>query len=629
MPRPKRLITLADCVRSALFVLALSFLAVPTTQAQNPHDGADVERNLPDVPAGEAAIFGQLRHPGGNDKATGATVVLYSLAADGSPGVRTSAAAEDGTFRFSDLSNAPGITYLVGASYRAVPYGKRVAFEPGQSEITLVIDVDDPVSDTSRISVGESSLRLEWVGARVGVEEIHQLQNSGDEVIFVSPDERSHQSPAFRTQLPPGATEINTSLSGIEEGFEVNDGELRFYGPVYAGGHELRFRYLLPIDRSVGDEMSLRWALEAGSRRATLLYPATGPTLSVAGLTRGSDVNLDGRILHSIDAGPVSAHASLDVAIALPVMSNDRTAISIPRADYWLDADDTVLQVNVDASIVVAEGAHLTGSNDDPLLTFDLPPGSEFLGYSKDSQSVGLVLIGDGDLGVIGPLSPGTANVAFRFRVAVEDRNPSFELRAPGAIDVLNVLIADTGVAISTDRLHRRRPFRQGPRVYLHREAFAVEAGEVIPIGLDLIDRGTLGRNTHLFAASVLAALGAWFIVAPLVRRRQTSVLQFEQARIRSERDLVYQAIRDLDHDYETAKIEEAEYTTMRADLRARGLELLKQARDSEVDSAPPVAETEAAFCAECGTALDGNWAFCAKCGARCDAAGDSAKADP
>jgi hypothetical protein len=423
--------------------------------------------------------------------------------------------------------------------------------------------------------------------------------------------------------LPKGATQIDTSLIGIAEGYVVEDEELKFYGPVYAGGLELRFRYMVPIQREENtagkDEMSLTWQLDSGSTRATLLYPATGPLLSVAGLSRGKNIVLEERPYHSIDAGQAAPGTAIQALVALPAMSGDRSAISIPRTDYWLDADDTFLQVNVEMSLVIAPGAQLAGTREDPLLTFELPDGAEFLGYAQQAQSIGLFPTADGDLGMTGPLSPGNVNVIFRYRMAVANEKPEIDLHFPVAVDVLNVFIADTGVAIETDRLHRRRPFRQGPRIYLHREAFSVEPGEVISIGLGLLDSGSLGRTTNLFATSLFAALGAWFIVAPLVRVRRTSVDEFEQSRIRSERELVYHAIRDLEHDYETAKIEEAEYTTMRAELRDRGIALLKAARDVAepvVETDEPAAAPVAAFCTGCGTQLDAAWQFCAKCGA-------------
>ena len=609
---------------ASLLTLALLIFQATISWAQNPHESFGNGVGAPDVPPGAGAIFGQLLHPDGATRTQGSTIVLYSLAADGSPGIRSTVTDAKGEFHFANLSNAPGITYLVGASYRGVPYGKRVAFDPGEDEIALVIDVDEPSSDTSRISVTDSSLRIEWIGASLGVEEVHQLENPGDKVILVAPEERAGKNPPFRVTLPAGATRLDTTLSGVAEGYEERGQELLFWGPVYTGGLELRFRYVIPIDVSASDEMSLRWQLDSGSDQATLLYPPAGPTLSVAGLEPGADVVIGEIPFRSLDAGAIAPGQALEVAINLPAMRNDRSAISIPRFDIWLDSDDTFLQANVEVSLEVAPGAPLAGSVEAPLLEFDLPPEAEFRGIALESQTMGLMRIAGGDLGLIGPLSPGASTLAFRYRLAVRDGTPQIDLRFPGPVDLLNVLIADTGVAIETDRLHRRRPFRQGPRVYLHREAFAIDQGEVVSVSMQLLDRGTLGRSTYLFAIGSLAALGVWFVISPLVRGRGPAAGRLEQARIRSERDLVYQSIRDLEHDFETQKIEEIEYQTMRAELRARALSLLEEERDAkQLQAKSPaaadgrsVAEQTPDRCTGCGAELDASWRFCPSCGA-------------
>jgi hypothetical protein len=606
---------------ASLLALIVLTLHAGTSWGQSPHDSLGAGDGSPDVPPGNAAIFGQLLHPEGSSKTQGSTIVLYSLAADGSPGVRTEVADASGEFRFTNLSNASGITYLVGASYRGVPYGKRVAFEPGQDEIALVIDVDDPSADSSRISVTRSSLRVEWIGASLGIEEVHQLDNPDERVILVPAEERTGKQPPFRVTLPEGATRLDTTLSGVSEGYQERGRELSFWGPIYAGGLELRFRYLIPVAELEAAETALAWQLDSGSQQATLLYPPSGPTLSLAGFEPGADVVLGEIPFRSLDAGAIAPGDILDVAVALPVMRKDLSAISIPRADIWLDADDTFLQANVEISLSVAPGAPLAGDIDAPLFVIDLPTGAELRGLSPEAQNMGMMPIAGGDLGVIGPLPPGTSNLAFRYRLAVQDGKPQIDLRLPRAVDVLNVLIADTGVAIESDRLHRRRPFRQGPRIYLHREAFAIDEGEVVSLGLRLLDRGTVGRNTHLFSSSALAALGVWFIVSPLVRKRVGEAGQLERARIRSELDLVYESIRDLEHDFETQKIEEAEYAMMRGELRGRALALLQQDRDAaqapvNLDSASTPPQQPSDRCSGCGAQLEADWRFCPSCGA-------------
>jgi len=603
-------------------------------RAQNPHQALGPD-DVSDVPPGNATIVGLLSHPDGPESTEGSTVILYSLAADGRPGLRNVRADARGHFRFENLSNASGITYLIGASYRGVPYGKRVVFPAGQSEIALVIDVEDPSLDTSTIRVGASSLRVEWIGAQLGVEEIHQLENPGQAVVYVPPEQRAGKAAAFRVTLPDNVSGLDTSLSGVTEGYQVRGRELLFWGPIYVGGLELRFRYLLPIARPHTGDLSLRWQLDSGSSDVTLLHPPGGPHLEVTGVAPGPNVDLADFSLRSLALGRVPPGGTIDARVSLPEMSSDSAGIEISRSDVWIDADDTFMQVNIETQMQIAPGAHLTGSPSDPLLSFQLPDAAELLGASPDAQRLGLVPLGDGDLGVIGPLSPGNQSFAFRYRVPVEAGRPRLDLELPGAVGTLNVLIADTGVVIDTDRLHRRRPFRQGTRVYLHREAFSIDPDEVISIGLELIDRGAVSPNTQLFATSAFAAVGVWFIVSPLTRRQRNRGAVYERARIRSERDIVYQSIRDLEHDFETGKIEQTQYQVMHQELRTRGLELLQRERDAGratampgAVSAPASNPAPAARCSACGVELQADWRFCAGCGAPRNRQPGTAEAD-
>jgi hypothetical protein len=155
-----------------------------------------------------------------------------------------------------------------------------------------------------------------------------------------------------------------------------------------------------------------------------------------------------------------------------------------------------------------------------------------------------------------------------------------------------------------------------------------------------------------LYAVVALAAgLVVSFVAAPLrVPRRSTvtdEASETEEVALH-ERDAVYAALRDLDHDHETAKISDEDYQAMRGELRARAAALMKtqrasgaaggarsEAKPSEVhrDSAAAGARSEpkaieadqdatapAIFCTACGAGARPNDRFCAQCGARIEA---------
>ena len=92
-------------------------------------------------------------------------IVLYALAADGSPSLRSGETDEHGRFTFERISNASAAVYLVGARYREVPFGRRVTFGVGQRELDIELEVSEPTPDTGAVEITETELRLFWMYA--------------------------------------------------------------------------------------------------------------------------------------------------------------------------------------------------------------------------------------------------------------------------------------------------------------------------------------------------------------------------------------------------------------------------------------------------------------------------------
>ncbi len=638
-------ITSRLCSTLATFVAIVSLLFASVSPAQQ--HGADAvpgRGTAPDVPAGSAVVRGQLVHPDGAAKAAGASIVLYALSPDGSPGVRSGKADATGGFRFENISNAPSIIYLIGAQFASVPYGERFQFKPDQSEVEIEIAVADPTDDARGVRVGRSTLKVDWIGNSLAIEETHQLLNPEPLVIFVPPSARQGGRPAFRARLPENATDVDTQYSGFGDGFAFEGREVSFWGPVYQGDQEIRYRYMLPIP---GPGSPLEWFLESGSREAVILYPAGGPDISGPALMPGADVTQASRKFYSLEAGAVAAGGAVEFEVALPETRSDPDAVRFSNIDVWLESDDTFQEVTVEITIDVDSGLYLAGDIDTPLLHFDIARGAELMGLSPNSQSIGMVPSQGGGLDLIGPLAPGQTNVSYRYRTAVSQSVSRLDLNFPGTIAQLNVLIADTGLVIDTQRLHRRRPFRSGTRVFLHRQAFQVATNEIIELSLTPIVRNAPTRNASMIATTGIAAIGVWFVFAPLGLRRGQNAGSSKVLEGRGERELIYAAIRDLDLDYETGNLDLDGYETMQQELRGRALGLLQAERDAAAGRAPGLDSGEAAeapapestptpqtlesekripavrFCPSCGEGITVSWRFCASCGGHLPGAGE------
>jgi hypothetical protein len=187
----------------------------------------------------------------------------------------------------------------------------------------------------------------------------------------------------------------------------------------------------------------------------------------------------------------------------------------------------------------------------------------------------------------------------------------SFEKRIP----LLGVYLADTGrLTPESDRLHRRRPVRTDDLTYIHLEAFSVAPGEEVALRISSRPPSRGSSRGGVMAFIVLAGvLSGALLAAPLLGRD----LGPEDAEVEAlpsvrERESIYAAIRDLEHDHETGKIAEADYTGMRDELRARAVALLRQeregARGAEESSGPP-------RCPSCGGEVGATDRFCSRCG--------------
>ena len=150
-----------------------------------------------------------------------------------------------------------------------------------------------------------------------------------------------------------------------------------------------------------------------------------------------------------------------------------------------------------------------------------------------------------------------------------------------------------------------------------------------------MVDMSRLSGEDNRSYRTVLreAGISVNVVKNSLARRVEAGALSSEAA-IQERREAIYSAIDDLDHDYETSKLDKADYTQMRDRLRAEAIELLRTERGGHAEaattSAPtPIvstlgspdasagASTTGAFCPNCGGKTLMSWRFCSHCGGR------------
>ncbi len=632
--------------RALLSLSAALFLAIVAAgfagQAIAQH-GADIGQ-APPPPPGPGELEVQVAGVAA-DALGGLPIALYALGPGGQPGLANGETDAKGRAVFPGISNDPGIVYLVGARFAEIPFGERVTFVEGETRARVEIVVSQPTTEVSGVSVEEIRARIDWMGDRIVVTEIIRIESAGTRVIQLPADATG--ATILERPLPAGARDWKAGPSSIGDDLAVEGDRVRFYGPLYPGEQRVEYQWSLPVDR---DARSIAFpiTMRETASRVVVVAGTSGLEVEADGLVASRELADDtGIALASWAGGRLRGGDALSLAVVLPESRLDPTALVIPRADLWVDLDDTRLNANVDLTLRVSPGPPISGTPEAPLMHVSIPAGATLQGVAPEVEAMGLVPTEDGGFDVLGPIGPGEHSFGYAYRVASRPDGVRLDLRFPRAVQTLNVLVADNGLALDSTRLHRRRPFRNGTRNYLHREAYNVGMEEVVDLTIEPLQAEGLPQTASQALTVAGAAAAALYLIAPLrgARRREDEVDLALDA-LREEREAIYTAIADLEHDYETGKLDEADYASMRERFRGQAIELMRAEKahsgasgEAATGSTPP-AETAGAthepttdeaptgaFCPSCGGRIDPKWRFCSHCGGALSPAADAESA--
>jgi hypothetical protein len=559
------------------------------------------EAPTPDVPGGSGHVEGRIEPADDPAAVAEAEVILYSLSESGEPGLRRGRADAEGRFRFENLDPSPSVVYLVGTRVAGVPFGARFSFDPGETRASVRIAVSAPTSDATELAAGEAHVMLAQGCRDLRVQQVYEVRNPTGRVVFVPPDARADAVPPLEFELPEAASAIETPL-GNTEGFERDGRRLRFWGPIYAGGQRVEIGYGLTVQ---GDTLELGFA--AGTESVRVFTPKTGLHATGAGLRALGEQRLPSgpHRAQQMDALPPSRKLVLQIEGATPAAQAD---VQLTDARLWIELDDVRAQVNEVHRIETPGPGPLESATGGPLVCIGLPEGASNLRFSNEALELGLSRDPSGALALHGPLPAGTAPLALRYDLPVTGGRAVLDRTFESDLPLLSVLVADTGLIPVTDRLHRKRAVRTQDRSYLHLEGFAVAADERVALTLEPIEtraRWPALASSGLLFALALASLA--FLSAPLRAGTPEALSSGEE--ISTERAAIYAAIDALDEDFETDKLSEEDHARMRAELRARAVQLL------ETERTPPEATPAAPTCPACKAEVGRDARFCAQCG--------------
>jgi hypothetical protein len=509
----------------------------------------------------------------------------------------------------------------VGARFAEVPFpGSRIAFHPGETERETEVRIADPTTDLSKVSVAESKLRLDRNAAGLTVGETHELQNTGKRVFFVPAAARSKARPAFTADLLSGARDLTHPLGMKPEGLVERPDGLAFFGPIYPGAQELSFSYEVPLDASGVRTLEKRFP-SAAERVVVLSSEAVGP-LHASGFVATESVKDDDKSYRALEEKRVPAGATVRLALDLPKMREDPGALSVSEVRLVLDVDAAAATVQEEHALRVSDGPPLLGSSTQPLLWIPLPAGAQDVRFATESSAIGLVADARGGLDVLGPLPAGESSLHIQYRIPVQGGAAALDRSFGAAFPLLSVYVADSGIAADSERLHRRRPVRTDDRTYLHLEGFEIAPGETVPLRLAALPPVSgFPPSVEMGLVALLAALAVIFLARPVLRPRSVALDALRAPPDHRERDSLYSALRDLEDDFETGKVAEPDYRTLREELRGRALALLQAERDAarsageRAHAAPTRGPSIPPPCRACGAVPRPEDRFCGRCG--------------
>ena len=598
-------------VAGAALVAALAGLAA---HAQGPGEvpvHGLATSDVADVPAGPAAIRGRILHASRPGAVAGLPVVLYALPADGVPGLRGIQTDDRGEFAFENIAADPATAYLVGVRFQEIPFGRRITFAPGELERSLELTVSDPTPDGTGIEVGEVRIRVEPSCRDLQVGQALEVRNPGESVLYVAEADRTTLPPLLEVVLPEQASGFEVPFGSFPQGLERDGARVRFWGPLYPGTQRLEFAYGLP---SAGGSIAVTHGFPSGAENVLVLSHRGAPAPLGDALRPAEPTEIDGRPYRVQSAGAVAPDEPLELRLEAPSVIERSDAFELLRTQMWLELDDAALAVDERYELEVS-GTTPVESAGPPLLCIPLPDAAQELRFAPSALSMGLTRDPSGALALRGPLPPGESTVSLRYLLPVDRGRVAFERRFEVGFPLLTLFVADTGIVADSDRLHRRRPFQANDRSYVHLEGFEIESGESVQLALSPIAAAPApSRLASGLIVGAMALASLWFLASPLRARRVEGMDGDVVSDAAYEREAVYAALRDLDHDFETGKLSEDDYGTSRRDLRARAVALLRAEREGQATPAPEPAAPPS--CGQCGAAAADDARFCAQCGA-------------
>ncbi len=246
---------------------------------------------------------------------------------------------------------------------------------------------------------------------------------------------------------------------------------------------------------------------------------------------------------------------------------------------------------------------------DPPALRASLLPGHGEIETRFGGLPEGATQNGD-TLELRGPFFPGDYELRISYEVDAGGRVLESALELLDGAEQLELWVRDDGVEIDAGPLHSARATRTEEGFYQRFLGFDLAPGTRIPFRVAARPPPGPGAIWPQVTLAFALSLGLAYGVGQPVTRRERPVDEPGESAASREKRALFAALRDLEHDFETGKLSQADHDRLREELRSDALRAL-----ARLEREPEGAASRAPRTCSCGRTAGPGDRFCADCG--------------
>jgi mono/diheme cytochrome c family protein len=226
------------------------------------------------MPERNGILTGQVINAATGEPVGNIELVLHAFQNNTKLETLSSAADEDGNFRFENLATDHTVVYVVEGLYQDIGYisEESTMFLPDTTETTLNLEVYDATTDDTNVNVTQMHYLLSFSPDAVNVLQIFIVGNSGDKTYV------GENGETFQFTLPENATAVNFQNNPNGERIVKTDTGYADTSPVMPGAEGLTIAAVYDIPFS-GDTLEIELPLDSATGSVDVLMTDQGAIL--------------------------------------------------------------------------------------------------------------------------------------------------------------------------------------------------------------------------------------------------------------------------------------------------------------------------------------------------------------